>query len=196
MNKEKKIGIFKTVLFISTFFIISPSFAKTTWSAHGGALIPIVKEVDNIDPFFGGGLACEVDNWRFTFDVYGTRVKENLDNIDTIYADVSAQTSSTELIFTGTVDYLLLKPEKAGFFAGVGIGFGYERLNFKIDSETTIAGQTIGYSPNYNWSEASAVLTAVAGIKFDKGEIFVRGILTPQYENVQGAVIVGAGFKF
>jgi len=202
MKKERKnlmAEIFKVSLFLLVFvlFTVSNAFAETTWSVHGGALVPVVKDVDNTDPMFGGGISCELDKFRFTFDVYGSRVKEDLGNLDTAYGDVSAEASATELIFTGTVDYLLIKPESTGFFAGIGAGVGYERLNFKVSAEASIGDQTIGYTyPSYNWSEISALATAVVGFKMENGEIFVRGIFTPQYENVQGAIIVGAGFRF
>jgi hypothetical protein len=196
-NKNLMTKIFKLSVFLLVFFSISNVFAQTEWSVHGGALVPVVKDVDNTDPMFGGGVACEVNRFRFTFDVYGSRVKEDLGNLDTQYGDISAEASATELIFSGTVDYLLIKSENSGFFAGVGLGVGYERLNFKVSAEATVGGQTVGYSyPSYNWSEVSALATAVIGIKMENGEIFVRGIFTPQYENVQGAIIVGAGFRF
>lgn len=151
-------------------------------SLYGGMLASLSAEVEELDPFFGGGIAWQDGNWRIAGDyLKGEGVSESYGS--------AAEIDIEDTLYGITVDYIFEPVEESeSSYYGLGLGYFHEEVEADID-----AG---GYSSELDLSASSISIEAILGYKGESYEVFGRLISFPGSENVTLAGIVGIGLTF
>jgi len=200
---------------------VAKTASDGSFSIYAGSLLSLPAEVEELDPFFGGGLAhqeeevTEIDSDAF-FTLYAGAL-----------LSLSAEVEELDPFFGGGFAYQQ-KEWRISFdyFEGEAKFSGY---GIEVESDDTIYGFTVDYifepvtqnNPTYwglgagiwieelefevetefgdfqtDWSSEGISLEAIVGYKEENIDLFARLIFFPTSENVGVAAILGIGLTF